>query len=146
MNVIFWARGELSRFYQWSVLFVHFCLTCQIILGKKKKESYAVATVLDVEQCLKKNRHALVPSFLDQGLLSFSHACVYARARTCLCMCVCPQFNEFCVTKGGMWCFCSVALPALISGVFHLEALISYFNYLVRLKTAANREIFFFSF
>lgn len=41
-----------------------------------------------------------------------------------------------------MRCFRSATLTVLISKVSHLEALISYFNYLVRLKSAANRGIF----
>ena len=38
---------------------------------------------------------------------------------------------------------CEAASSAALSGASHLEALISYFNYFVRLKSAANRIFFF---
>ena len=43
-----------------------------------------------------------------------------------------------------MFSFCKAASSAPLSGASHLEALISYFNYFVRLKSAANRILFFF--
>ena len=71
---------------------------------------------------------------------------VYVRVCECLHVCVTPQSLTSSCHWGRhmMFSFCKAASSAPLSGASHLEALISYFNYFVRLKSAANRILFFF--
>ena len=159
--MIFLLTGQTQQLLSViSIFFLHCRLTCQVAFGKKGKYTAMVWVVVlwpcSTYGAMSKNidAHGFF-FFFELGfttvLFLFLPLCVCLHV-VCVCVCVCGWVGVCVVClmrlchqgRHVMFLFCNTASSDLISGASHLKALISYFNYFVRLKSAANRRIFFF--